>query len=249
MFRANIFRMTVQADRAAEFEAEARHQLQVVTDREQGTILYGFFKRSGPASSILPAVPNNLTEYVHLMAYRDEAAQQLHLDIEHNPDAEWAWGRVFRTFMAAPLISERFEAPDIVTGVSRNRAWDPSQMHRFAFFRFKVKEGQGEEFEEQAKKQISMVTENEPGTVLYTFLRRSPDGSALLPKSPRSHPEYLHLMAYTDDAAQQLHREIEFRTDGWAWGPIFQSYLEAPLENEGFTSEQLITGITRDAAW
>lgn len=249
MFRVAILRMTVASDKAAEFEEETRKQLAVVGEREAGTILYGFFRRSGPASTILPAVANNMTEYIHLMGYESEAAQQLHLDIEHNPDAAWAWGRVFRTFMVAPLTVERYETPDIVTGITRNHAWSPTTMHRFAFHRFKVKEGQGEEFEEQAKKQIQMVTENEKGTVLYSFCRRSNDGSTFLAKSPRSHPEYIHFMAYVDEAAQQLHREIEFRSEGWAWGPIFQSYLEAPLENEAFLADQLVTGITRDQIW
>jgi quinol monooxygenase YgiN len=249
MFRVNIIRMTVKAEEADAFEKEARKQLQVVTEREPGTILYGFNRRAGPASTILPTVPNNHVEYIHLMGYRDEDAQKLHLEIEHNPDTEWAWGRVFRPFMAAPLVADRFESDDITTGLSRDRAWSPQTMFRFAFHRFKIKEGQGAEFEEQAKKQIEMVQQNEPGTVLYTFCRRSPDGSALLPKPQIVNPEYIHFMAYTDEAAQQLHREIEFRKEGWAWGPVFQSYLDARLENESFTSDQIIIGITRQASW
>ncbi len=250
MYRVNLLRMTVKADEAEDFETEARKQIQIVTEREAGTLLYGFNRRAGPASTILPAAAANHVDYIHLMAYRDEAAQQLHLDIEHTPDANWAWGKVFRPFMAAPIVAERFEADDIVTGISRNHEWSPGTMFRFAFHRFKVFEGKGEEFEEQAKRQIQMVTENEPGTVLYTFMRRNNDGSALIPKSPAGHPEYIHFMAYVDEAAAQLHREIEHDPKReWAWGPVFRQYLEAPLENEGFLAESVITGVSRDAAW
>lgn len=250
LFRVNILRMTVAADRAAEFEGECRNQLAIVTEREQGTVLYGFFRRGGPASTILPAAPANHVEYVHLMGYRDEDAQKLHLEIEHNPEAKWAWGRVFRGFMAAPLVSERYETPDIVTGVSRDHQWSPETMFRFAFHRFKVQEGRGEEFEVEAKKQLDIVKSREPGTVLYTFCRRSADGSTLIPKSPAGHPEYLHFMAYRDEAAAQLHREIEFDPNAeWTWGKTFRSFLEAPLENESFPAESLVTGVTRSIEW
>ena len=250
MFRVNIMRMTVKAEEAENFEAECRKQLQIVSEREPGTILYGFNRRAGAPSTILSGAAANHVEYIHLMGYDSEDAQKLHLEIEHNPEAEWAWGRVFREFMAAPIYAERYEADSMVTGITRNHAWNPGSMFRFAFHRFKVNEGQGPEFEEQAKRQIAMVTENEPGTVLYTFLRRSPDGSALIPKSPNGHPEYLHFMAYVDEAAAQLHREIEHDPNReWAWGPTFRKYLEAPLENEAFMSDQIIVGVTRDQQW
>jgi len=250
MFRANILRMTVAADKAAEFEAECRNQLRVVTEREAGTILYGFFRRAGAASTILPAVPKNHVEYIHLMGYRDEDAQKLHFKIEHNPEAQWAWGRVFQTFMAAPWVAEHFETADIVTGVSRDHHWEPGTMFRFTFHRFKVQEGRGEEFEREAKKQLDIVKAREPGTVLYTFCRRSPNGSGLLPKSASTHPEYLHFMAYKDEKAAQLHREIEFDPNAeWTWGKTFRGFLEAPLENESILSEGLVTGITRDQVW
>lgn len=250
MYRVNILRMTVKAEEAEHFEAEARKQIAIVTEREAGTVLYGFNRRSGPASSILPGVPANLVEYVHLMAYDTEAAQQLHLDLEFAKDQAWTWGNTFRPFMAAPIYAERFESDQIITGITRTYNWDPGSMFRLALFRFKIKEGMGDEFEMQAKRQLSMVRENEPGTVLYGFLRRSTDGSALVPKSSAGHPEYLHLMAYADEAAAQLHRDIEHDPNReWAWGPTFRQYLEAPLENEGFLDGQIITGNSKDYWW
>lgn len=244
MYRVNILRMTIKKGMAEEFEAQAAKQIQKVSENEPGTLLYGFCRRNPNGSTILPKPPVDNPEYIHLMAYKDEAAQQLHLDIER----DW-WGPTFRQYMDGPWVAERFESPDVVTGVSRNKAWNPNEMFRFAFHRFKVKEGMAEEFEAQAARQIGMVSENEPGTVLYTFCRRSPDGSTFLPRSTSGHPEYLHFMAYSDEAAQKRHLEIEHRTEGWAWGPVFRSYLEAPLENEAFAAEQIVTGITRDAAW
>ena len=244
MYRVNILRMTVKEGMAEEFEEQAAKQIAIVTEREPNTILYGFLRRDPAGSPLFPKPPAKNTEYIHLMAYKDEEAQQLHLDIEK----DW-WGQTFRIYMDGPWVTERFESPDVVTGVSRDRSWDPSTMHRFALHRFKVHEGKGEEFEEQARNQLAVVSEHEPGTVLYNFCRRVPDGSTLLPRSPGGHPEYLHMMAYEDEAAQAHHRELEFRTDAWAWGPVFKTFLEAPLESEGFTSESIVTAVTRDAAW
>jgi hypothetical protein len=152
--------------------------------------------------------------------------------------------------MAAPIYADRFESGDIVTGVSRDHVWTPDSMFRFAFHRFKVAEERAAEFEVEAKRQIDVVREREPGTVLYTFCRRSAEGSSLIPKPQNGQVEYMHLMAYADEAAQKLHLEIEHNPDAeWAWGRVFRSFLVAPLENESFGAEALITGVTRDADW
>jgi quinol monooxygenase YgiN len=250
MYRVNIMRMTVKADEAERFEEEAKKQIKIVTEREAGTVLYGFNRRAGAPSTILSGAAANHVEYIHLMGYDTEAAQQLHLDIEHAKDQAWTWGATFRPFMAAPIYAERFESDQITTGITRAHDWNTGSMFRFAFHRFKIKEGMGEEFEEQAKRQLALVRENEPGTVLYSFMRRSTDGSALIPKNSAGHPEYLHFMAYVDEAAAQLHREIEHDPNReWAWGPTFRQYLEAPLENEGFLADQIITGNTKDYWW
>lgn len=248
MFRVNILRMQVKRDQAEEFEEQAKRQIAMVTENEPGTMLYVFCRRTDAASTILPKPPNDITEYIHLMAYRDEEAQKRHLDIEYRKEG-WAWGPTFRQYMAGPWVAERFEAQDIVAGVSRDRQWNPTDMFRFAFHRFKIKEGTAEQFEQDVARQLTIVTEQEPGTILYTFQRRSAEGSALLPKSASGHPEYLHFMAYQDEAAQKRHLELEFREGGWAWGPVFKSYLEAPLENERFSAEAIVTGVSRNAVW
>lgn len=244
MFGVSVLRMTVSAEKAEEFEEQTRKQIAIVQEREPGTLLYAFCRRNASGSPALPVPAPNAKEYIHLMGYQDEAARDAHVTIER----DW-WGPTFRQYMIAPWVSERFDAASITTGVTRERSWSPGSLHRFAFHRFKIKEGMADEFEEQARKQISVVSEKEPGTVLYTFFRRSTDGSTLLPRSASGNAEYFHMMAYKDEESQAHHRELEHQTEGWAWGPIFRTFLEAPLESEGFTSTDIVTGVTRDAAW
>ncbi len=244
MLRINAMRMMVPEAQAADFEPQIREQLRRVREDEPGTMLYGFCRRESEGSTILPAPRPGSVEYFHFMAFNDEAGWDAHFAAEQ----DW-WVPTFRKALDGPILAERFDAGDVVAGITRDHVWDPQTLHRFAVFRFKIAEERAVEFEEQAARQVASVRDNEPGTVLYTFFRRKPAAGGLLPRPVNGQAEYFHYMAYDSEEAQNLHREIEFRTEGWAWGPVFREFLVAPLESESFGSDRIVAGVTRAAWW
>src|SRR5688572_12099293 len=125
--------MVVKAEQAEAFEAEARKQLAIVSEKEPGTILYGFLRREGKASTILGAAAQNFVEYIHPQGYASEDAQKHHLALEFNPEAEWTWGKTFPGFMNGPNLREIANSEDVVAGVSRDHNWSPDNTYRFAF--------------------------------------------------------------------------------------------------------------------
>ena len=236
--------MTVKESEGDEFETQVREQLRLVTENETGTVLYLFNRRGPDGSTILPAPPRDHREYIHLMAYTDEAAWTTHFEAEK----KW-WMPTFQKFMAAPFYTIGFQQDDVVDAVTRDQAWNPNEMFRFAFHKFRVPDEKAAEFEVEAKHQLQIVKEKEPGTVLYSFFRRPKAASGLLPAPLANQTEYFHLMAYNSEEAQAHHRTLEFLTDTWSWGPVFRNFLASPLENEAFDSSLIIAGITRDANW
>ena len=244
MYRVSIMRMTVLDENAEEFEKACAEQVSRVRENEQGTALYAFCKRGPDGSTILGKPKNNRSEYIHVQAYLSEEDDKHHTDLEQ----EW-WGPTFRKLLDGLWESERYYTPDITTGLTRDWTWDANQ-YRFAFHRFYIKEGMEEEFDGHASHQIGVVTKGEPGTVLYTMCKRPAEGSTFLPQPTKGHAEYLHMMAYKDEESQAHHRVLEHRDDGkWCWGPVFRTYLEAPLVNESFMGGQILCGLSRDAQW
>lgn len=244
MHRIAAIRMAVPDSAAASFEKQIEEQLRRVRENEPGTTLYGFVRRDSAGSTLLPAVRPNATEYFHFMAFADEAGWDSHFSQEQ----EW-WVPTFRSAIDAPLVSEGFSQDDVVSVISRDHVWTPASVVRMAVFRFKVSHDRASEFEREAKHQVEMVTENEPGTILYGFLRRKQAASGLLQRPLDGQAEYLHYMAYDSDEAQALHREIEFRPEGWAWGRVFRDFLVAPLEVETFPAGSIVSAVSRDKQW
>ena len=244
MFRVTIMRITVKDEEAEEFERLAAKQVNEVAELEPGNHLYTFCKRAREGSTILEKPKTGRTEYIHLQAYESEEADNHHLAVAHS----W-WAEALRRYQEGAWESERYYTPLITTGVTRDWTWDSNQ-YRFAFHRFYIKQGMEQEFEEHAAHQIAVVTEGEPGTVLYTMCKRPAEGSNFLPLPTKGHTEYLHFMAYKNEEAQAHHRQLEHRNDGkWCWGPVFRQCLEAPLVNESFFGDQILCGFSRNAQW
>ena len=244
MHRVTIMKLTVADENAERFQEACREQTGRVKENEPGTVLCTFIRRNNQASTILPMPPNGHTDYIHLQAYTSQEADDHHRELER----EW-WGPTFRSLLAAPFTGERYMTPEITTGITRDFDWGPHQ-RSFVFHRFQIKEGQDEEFEEQASHQLGVVTKGEPGTKLYTFCKRPAEGSAFLPSSNPERTEYLHMSIYEDEDAWQQHRRLEHRDDGkWCWGPTYRQYIAVPLVNEQFRSEQIVCGLSRDAQW
>ena len=244
MQRIAAMRMAVPETSASNFEKQIGEQLHRVRQSEPGTTLYGFVRRNPEGSTILPAPRPNTTEYFHFMAFEDVAGWDAHFSQEK----EW-WMPTFQAAVDAPLVAEVFSQDDVVAVVSRDHVWTSESVVRMAIFRFKVAQEHAAEFEKEAKHQIEMVTENEPGTVLYGFMRRKHAASGLLPRPLDGQVEYLHYMAYDSDDAQALHLKIEHRSEGWSWGRVFRNFLVAPLESEPFPADSIVAAVTRAKQW
>jgi hypothetical protein len=229
--------MIVKAEEAEAFEAEARRQIEVVTEREMGTICYGFLRRPGNASEVLPAASANFVEYIHPQAYKDEDAQKLHLEIEFNPDAEWAWGRIFRPYMNGPNAREVFDAMSVVAGISRAYDWTTGSVHCLGIERLIAKPGSRDELEAALTKHMQNVQQTEPGALLSVFLRRAAGGSALIPQPKDGDAEYLQVTAYVDAAAKAKHQESDL---DHFWARRF-----GPEKVAG----AFMTAVSRDAFW
>ena len=244
MQKIAAMRMTVPEKSAQDFEKQIEEQLRRVRDTEPGTTLYGFVRRDPAGSTILPAARPDTTEYFHFMAFEDEASWDVHFREEQ----EW-WVPTFRAAIDGPLVAERFCDENVVAVVSRDHIWTSTSVVRMAIFRFKVAQERAAEFEQEAKHQIEMVTQNEPGTILYGFLRRQHAASGLMPRPLDGQTEYLHYMAYDTEDAQALHLKMEHQTEGWAWGRVFRDFLVAPLESEAFTAPSIVSAVTRAKQW
>lgn len=232
MAKLDVARATVESARAEEFEAAVLAESGASNSAE--TVLSVVCRRDGAGSTLFAAPPGNHSEYFLVRA----AAQ----DSPHSPGSMSLPGPV------QVSSAEEFAAP-AVAGVTRDHKWSPETVFRLAMFRFKVSSERAGAFEEEARRQISMVTGNEPGTILYSFARRQDGAGGLLPKAPAGQAEYFHLMAYVSEEAQALHREFEHRADGWAWGRTFRDYLVAPLESESFPAMLIVAGRSSDSIW
>ncbi len=243
MLRVTAMRVMIPEASVAEFETQAKEQLRRVTENEPETAQYGFFRRPSEGSTILPAPRAGVQEYFHFMAYLTQEGWDKHFGDEQ----EW-WSPTFGKLREG-IMGERFDPEDIVAGISRDYVWSNTSVHRFAFHRFKIAAERAAEFESEATRQVESVRDNEPGTLLYTFFRRKPVAGGLLPRPVDGQAEYFHYMAYESEAAQVHHRELEHRTEGWAWGPVFRSFIVAPLENESYDSSAVVAAVTRAADW
>lgn len=230
MAKLGVVRATVESARAEEFEAAVLAEFGASNSTE--TVLSVVCHRDGTGSSLFAAPPSNHSEYLLV-----QAAAQDSLD-SAGPMR-----------LPGPIQVSSAEEFATVAGVTRDHKWSLETVFRLAMFRFKVSSERAGAFEEQARRQISMVTENEPGTILYSFSRRLDGACRLLPKAPAGQTEYFHLMAYISDEAQAIHRDFEHRADGWAWGRTFREYLVAPLESESFSVALIVAGRSSDSIW
>lgn len=243
MHRISFTRMLVaEADRT-EWESAVKEQVRRVSS-EPGTILYGFMRRAPEGSTLLPAPRDGFSEYLHFQCYQDPAAFDTHLANER----EW-WTPLNARFVKPPRYQDRFEDPNTVAVVSRDYLWAPENTRNFGFLRFKVPSDRAADFEADAKRQIDMVIENEPGTLVYGFIRRPDAAGGLLPRPLPGITEYVHFSAYQDEAAWEVHHSIEHREGDWAWGRVYRSFIAAPLETEPFPSAQIVAATSRYADW
>jgi quinol monooxygenase YgiN len=252
MHRLTISRLAVENANVPEWEEAIAKQIQVCSE-EPGTILYGFARRGTDGTTLLPQPRAGFTEYVQVMAYESADAFSAHLARED----DW-WRPTSQRLAPMPLRwGERIEDSSWMAVVSRDHQWKPETMLNLGLLRFKVPKDGAENFERDARRQIEMVTQNEKGTVLYGFIRRSQAASVLLPKPIEANVEYLSLSAYVDAEARKLHGEIEHRGEkdlagshftvegDWAWGTAYRSHLASPLETESFPNTQIVAAVSR----
>jgi quinol monooxygenase YgiN len=243
MHRIAAMRMSVPLDAAAEFEEDAREQLRRVREDEPGTTLYGFVRRDAAGSPLLSSPRPTSAEYFHFMAYEDEKGWDAHFASEQ----EW-WVPTFRAAIDAPLVAERFTQGNVVAMVSRDHVWNDSGVDLTAIFRLKITEARAAEFEREAARQVEIVTENEPGTILYGFLRREPAASGLLPQPVQGQTEYLHCVATGVDEARSPRSEVGHPPESWL-GRVAEEFLVAPLEGEAFPAGSVVAAVSRAKRW
>lgn len=99
-----LLHLTIAKADVTGFEADVRRWVDQVSGQEPGTLLYGFYRSHEPQ-----AAESELASYLHTMAYRDAASQQVHWDYE----ADWWWD-TFSGYLKGPIRSERFAAPDLI---------------------------------------------------------------------------------------------------------------------------------------
>ena len=130
MLNLGLLRFKVAKDDSENFERDARRQIEMVTENEKGTVLYGFVRRADAASGLLPKPIAANVEYLHFSAYVDAEARKLHGEIEHRGEKElagshftfegdWAWGTAYRSHLASPYENEVFPNTQIVAATSR----------------------------------------------------------------------------------------------------------------------------------
>ena len=98
-----LLRLLVDEDSTPAFEADIRRQVDDVERQEPGTAIYGFFREERAADR------SGLAAYLHVMVYRDEAAQQAHWDAE-----EVWWWPTLSGHLRAPIESERFSGDHLL---------------------------------------------------------------------------------------------------------------------------------------
>ncbi|GAA0717046.1 hypothetical protein Drose_16725 [Dactylosporangium roseum] len=91
-----LLRLFVDERGTPAFETDIHRQVDEVGRQEPGTAIYGFFRER-------TADRSGLAAYLHVMVYRDEAAQQAHWDAE-----EVWWWPALSGHLKAPIESERF---------------------------------------------------------------------------------------------------------------------------------------------
>lgn len=130
MLNLGLLRFKVPVDGVENFERDARRQIEMVTENELGTVLYGFIRRNHASSPLLPKPVEANAEYFSMSAYVNAEARKLHIEIEHRGekdqagdhftfDGDWAWGTAYRSHLSSPLESESFPAAQIVAATSR----------------------------------------------------------------------------------------------------------------------------------
>jgi quinol monooxygenase YgiN len=256
MHRLTITRLAVEDANVPEWEEAIVKQIAICSE-EPGTMLYGFARRGKDGSTLLPQPRQGITEYIQVMAYESPDAFDAHLKRED----DWWRPTAQRLAPMAMRAGERIDDASWMAVVSRDHQWRAETMLNLGLLRFKVPKDGAENFERDARRQIDMVTENELGTVLYGFIRRSHAPSGLLPKPIEANVEYLSLSAYVDADARKLHGEIEHRGEkelagsyftfegDWAWGTAYRSHLASPLENEAFPNTQIVAAMSRYSEW
>jgi quinol monooxygenase YgiN len=134
LLNLGLLRFKVPKEDAENFERDARRQIDLVTENEKGTVLYGFIRRAHAATPLLAKPVDAHVEYLHFSAYVDAAARKLHGEIEHRSEKDqagshftnendWSWGLAYRSHLASPYENERFLSDDIVAAVSRYSEW------------------------------------------------------------------------------------------------------------------------------
>lgn len=138
--------------------------------------------------------------------------------------------------------------PSHVVGVVvRAHDWTSGPVLRVGAYRFRVAAEATNEFETAAAAYLPVVADEEPETLLYGFFRHDSEASGLLSAPARDCVDYLHLMAFTSESAQDWHREIEFRDPSSSWGHTFPRLIRGPLESESFLADQIRAGHSVDA--
>lgn len=237
-------RITVKEEEEGRFEAQCTEQVARVWEGEPHSCLYVFVRRDPVGSSLLPRPRSERREYLHLQAYATQEA-----DAHQQGRSDESWLRILRTFQGGTWESESYLPGEMVAGISRDWTWN-ADLYRFAVHRFQAREGVGADLEGHMVHQIGIVTKGEPGTPLYTFCRRTQEGSELLPTPRQGRSEYLHLAAFSTEQAYDEHAALARRKDGhWAWASTFPPYLDAPLVNESFYGGSVVCGFSRNAQW
>src|SRR5207247_1349552 len=115
---------------------------------------------------------------------------------------------------------------------------------RISFTRMLVAASDTNEWETAVAEQVRRVS-SEPGTILYGFLRRGPDGSTLLPAPRDGFSEYLHFQCYQDEDSFNTHVANEKE---W-WTPLNAKFVKAPRYIERFEDANTVAVVTRDHLW
>lgn len=218
MKELKVARRSVLTGSAEDFEAEERAKVGGGIDGSDHSIL---LRREPVESSLFPAPDPAHTEYVEV--------SWAGLDGDMGAENE-----------------DVFEEGSTV-GISRAHHWTRGGILHFTLVRLTVAADRAEEFEVEVRRQVGLVLEREPGTVLYSFSRRTRAG--LLGGPAGDQAEYLNLMAYVSAADWELHQQYEHATEGWAWGPTFKKFLVAPPQVERVHGESVIVGATREQTW
>jgi hypothetical protein len=206
---------------------------------------------------LLPTPGRGVTEYLRIMAFANADAQAAHVTADGGQFA-----KATAHLSTHPVSTDRYEDDLFTAMVSRDHSWAPETMFSFGFLRFRIPAAGAEDFERDARRQIDMVIENEPGTVLYGFIRRPNIPGGVLPKPVEGIAEYFHFMSYVDAGARELHGQIEHRGEvdlagphftfegDWAWGTAYRAHLAVPFDGEFIRDSALIlAGFSRFSEW